>query len=86
MSYIGDLIKRRRKELKLSQNDLGKELGFGGQYVSNIERGMCVFPKEKIKLTATVLKIDPRIIIHRMTFDYANELKKLAQLRKKKTG
>jgi len=37
--YFGEIIKNRRKELKLSQNDLAKKIGKKRPYISRIENG-----------------------------------------------
>ena len=37
--YFGEIIKNRRKELKLSQNDLAKMIGKKRPYISRIENG-----------------------------------------------
>ncbi len=37
--YFGEIIKNRRKELKLSQNDLAKIVGKKRPYISRIENG-----------------------------------------------
>ena len=55
---IGNLIKEARKLKGISQADLSKELGYkNGQFVSNIERGLCSIPYEKIHLLAKVLDL-----------------------------
>ena len=37
--YFGEIIKNRRKELKLSQNDLAELVGKKRPYISRIENG-----------------------------------------------
>ncbi len=37
--YFGEIIKNRRKELKLSQNELAKRIGKQRPYISRIENG-----------------------------------------------
>lgn len=37
--YFGEIIKNRRKELKLSQNDLAELVGKKRTYISRIENG-----------------------------------------------
>ena len=37
--YFGEIIKNRRKELKLSQNDLAKMIGKKRPYISRVENG-----------------------------------------------
>ena len=38
-NYFGEIIKSRRKELKLTQNDLAKLIGKKRPYISRIEHG-----------------------------------------------
>lgn len=47
--YFGEIIKNRRKELKLTQNDLAKMIGKKRPYISRIENG------EDIKLSNFIL-------------------------------
>ncbi len=47
--YFGEIIKNRRKELKLSQNDLAEMIGKKRPYISRIENG------EDIKMSNFVL-------------------------------
>lgn len=47
--YFGEIIKTRRKELKLSQNDLAEMIGKKRPYISRIENG------EDIKISNFVL-------------------------------
>lgn len=47
--YFGEIIKNRRKELKLSQNDLAEMIGKKRPYISRIENG------EDIKISNFVL-------------------------------
>ena len=47
--YFGEIIKNRRKELKLSQDDLAKMVGKKRPYISRIENG------EDIRISNLVL-------------------------------
>ena len=47
--YFGEIIKNRRKELKMSQNDLAELVGKKRPYISRIENG------EDIRLSNFVL-------------------------------
>jgi len=47
--YFGEIIKNRRKELRLSQNDLAEMIGKKRPYISRIENG------EDIKISNFVL-------------------------------
>lgn len=37
--YFGEIIKNRRKELKMSQNELAERIGKQRPYISRIEKG-----------------------------------------------
>ncbi len=39
MSKLGELIRRRRRELKLTQAELGKQIGVQNSYIAKIEKG-----------------------------------------------
>lgn len=55
---IGALIKKRREELKMTQTQLGKALGYRyGNFVGYLENGKAVFPIEKWEEYAEVLQI-----------------------------
>ena len=54
---MGTVIKTHREKLKLSQREVSEHLGFkNGQFISNVERGMCPIPVYKFKDLAEVLK------------------------------
>jgi len=58
---VGNLIKARRKELELSQLELNQRLGYKdghGQFISNIERGLCSLPLDKVIDLCKMLRIN----------------------------
>ncbi|HWY36095.1 MAG TPA: helix-turn-helix transcriptional regulator [Nitrosopumilaceae archaeon] len=58
---FGDFCLLARKQKGMSQKTLAEKLSWGsGQFVSNIERGICSYPLNKFKLLARTLKIDLR--------------------------
>ena len=62
----------------MSQEDLGKKLGFeSGQYVSNIERGSCPFPGAKIKKLSKISNVEVMEIANHMIEDYRQKLARL---------
>jgi len=70
-NHISNYLKARRAEVGISQGDLSRSIGFkNGQYISNIERGLCSIPSAKITALATSLKTKPRDIIDVMVMDY----------------
>ena len=58
--HIAQLVKTRRNEIAMPQTELSQRLGYkNGQFISNVERGLCSIPLKKIKLLAEILKIEP---------------------------
>jgi len=68
---IARLMRIKRHQLGLSQNDIAKMIGFSssGQFVSNVERGLCSIPFRKIKTTAHILEIEPSELIEAILND-----------------
>lgn len=68
---IARLMRIKRHQLGLSQNDIAKMIGFSssGQFVSNVERGLCSIPFRKIKTTAHILEIEPSELIEAILDD-----------------
>lgn len=55
---FGQLIRDSRIKARLSQQDLATKIGaFSGQYISNIERGKILFPRNLFAPIATTLNI-----------------------------
>lgn len=74
---LAKLIKRRRKELGMTQPQLSAKLGYtskNGQTVSNIERGMCQLPIKHINQLSLILRISREAIIIEMIADYVQAL------------
>ena len=68
---IGLFVRVSRLDAGLSQTALARELGFrNGQFVSNVERGLCSIPEHKIAHTAEILKVSPYTLIKHMVRDY----------------
>lgn len=72
---IGKLVKTTRDAKGISQTYLSKELGYkNGQFVSNIERGICSIPFEKIPTLANLLSLDPLAIKEAILKDYSTAI------------
>ena len=55
---VGPLIRKKREELGLTQNDVGRALGYRyGNFVGMVEKGNSPFPLEKAIAFADVLEI-----------------------------
>lgn len=58
---LGNFLKNRRKDLGLTQVDLGKKLGYSnGQFISNWERGLSGPPEKKINKLCRVLGVNKK--------------------------
>ena len=57
--YVGKLIKERREKINASQHCIAGFFGYSsGQYISNIERGVCSFPLGKARSLRKLLGIN----------------------------
>lgn len=73
MTFVGKLIKRARNKKHLSQGYVSKLLGYGNpQYISNIERGLCVFPVAKGKQFCKIVGIPDLKLKKAILNDYKN--------------
>lgn len=73
---IAKIIKETRTSSGLSQEGLSHLLGYkNGQFVSNVERGLCSIPANKIPLMAEKLQIDPEVLIDAIVADKYAELR-----------
>lgn len=53
------LLTRKRRDKKLTQTQLSKLLNFkNGQFISNIERGLCGLPNKSVMKTCEILDIN----------------------------
>lgn len=60
---IGERLKEYRKENKLTQSDIAKELEMSLNFYGDIERGKCRLSIEKIILAYERLGIDPTYLL-----------------------
>jgi len=70
---VATFIKSKRNELKISQKQLSDKIGLktkDGQFLSNVERGLCQFPIKYIKQLSQVLNVSEETIVELMTNDY----------------
>ena len=71
-------IKEKREKLSMSQKELGLKLGYqNGQYISNMERGMCPVPLEKLDKIIYLLKLNANEVIDIIQEDHLSYLKSL---------
>lgn len=77
MLTIAQLVKKRRMELNLTQKELAKLLGYRvPQFVSNLERGTCDIPKNKLKRLCRVLMLDQSTVYNILLAEKAREIAK----------
>lgn len=74
---VANLMRNRRRELRMSQRKLSSMVGFSnkeGQFISNVERQKCQFPVRYITKLANALEVSEQTIIELMTQDYKNAI------------
>ena len=74
---VAELIKTQRKKYKMSQRKLSAILGYHkvhAQYISNVERGLCQFPKHKINELSSAIGITRELIVEALVTDYRASL------------
>ena len=77
--HIATLIKTKRiaHPKGLSQSDLSILLGYkNGQFISNVERGLCNIPLKNMKKISEVLEINPEELKQTILKDLDDTLKK----------
>jgi len=67
---VAKIVRIKRAEVGLSQTDLSKICNYkNGQFVSNVERGLCSIPAKKLKIFAKALNLEPNILVKAMLRD-----------------
>lgn len=61
--HTGDLIKRYRKEKRLTQKELADKVNLTSQVISNIERNYTSISTEDLKNIAKVLNVTPNQLL-----------------------
>lgn len=75
MTRIGDLIRIYREQSNISQTKLARKLGYTtGQYVSNIERGLCSVPIDKIEKLEKILDLPRHYTASALVNDYKDKV------------
>lgn len=74
---IGKVIKEGRESAKISQSKLSSQLGYrNGQFISNVERGICSIPLDKVGKVASVLSLNSDVIKEALLQDYELKVEK----------
>lgn len=73
---IARAVKQARINIGVSQEFLAKNIEYkNGQFVSNIERGLCSIPEDRIKPMSKILGIHEDILIGAMIEDFRFNIK-----------
>lgn len=74
---IAKFIQHYREYADLSQQELSTKLGYiNGQFVSNIERGLCSIPVKKYKTLCKILNVFPEELEQVLMLDHAFAVKR----------
>lgn len=65
---IGQLVRSKRLELKITQESLALQCGIDRSYVGRIERGEVNITVEKLYQIAQILKINPQELLPTLEF------------------
>lgn len=67
---MASYLKEKRLNAQYSQEQLADHIGFkNGQFVSNIERGLCTIPPKHFTKTAQILKIERQELVEAYLLD-----------------
>jgi transcriptional regulator with XRE-family HTH domain len=78
---IAKVTRDARAKTKWSQTDISFKMGWkNGQFMSNIERGLCSIPSKYLMKFCEILQIPVEDVIQAMTDDYHASLWKEASL------
>ena len=70
-SHIAEVIRKYRAVSPMSQSDLARALGFkNGQFISNVERGLCSMPPCKINELSRLIQTPRNEIIDAIVNDH----------------
>lgn len=73
---MAQLIKTARLRKGIPQMELGEKLGYSnGQFISNVERGLCILPFRQLKEVCRLLDIKPETMVKALVQEYKSEVK-----------
>jgi len=77
MSNVGKVLKQIRVDSKITQVKLAKKLGYtNGQYISNVERGLCPMSLKKLKRICDILKVPKDQVASALLKDFSEKIAK----------
>ena len=71
MTKTGKLLRKFRTAAGLTQKQLGKKMGVGGQSVSMVERGAVLLPKKHFKAVSKTLGVPTKVLNNAYLVDYS---------------
>ena len=72
---IAKLVRSKRVIQGISQTELSNKMGYkNGQFISNVERGLCSIPLSKVKHLTSEIGADRDEIINAMTQDLKDKI------------
>lgn len=75
--HEAQFIKSARESVGLSQRELAEKLGYStGQFISNMERGLCSLPLNKMKKLCKLTKSHLCDLADVKQYDFKNSLEK----------
>lgn len=82
-SNIAVVLKKYRIEANISQTKLAKRSGYlNGQFISNVERGLCSIPAKQLPKVLSVLEENVQVnredFVKAMTLDFEANVRSLA--------
>ena len=76
-NHIGEFVKTHRKKVGLSQTQLSEILGYqNGQFISNVERGLCSVPLKHAPVLREVLKVKAHELTRALLMDLEDTVHK----------
>lgn len=74
-SNVATLVQTERVKLHISQTDLSIALGYkNGQFISNMERGLCSLPLSKTAKLCNALRIPGDVLREALVNDYLDHI------------
>lgn len=84
---LGTQFKNMREKANLTQAGAAKALGYSSpQFISNVERGLCLLPADKIRKTAKLYKVNPLAITELVVTAFEARLNKFVAAPVKKAA
>ncbi len=74
---LGNHLKKKRLESGISQMEVARKLGYTSpQFVSNVERGLCSFPLNKLKILVDLYQLDREQLTQIILTEHEKEVRR----------